>query len=424
MFSWHSFLPFLILVVVVQFTDANDETQTVAPGTWPLKRLKSEIPGYRIEDDTARIQSLIYKGEKIKGEATEVFAFYASPKTLGKSADNETVPGIVLVHGGGGTAFADWVWLWANRGYAAIAMDLGGRRPPAPQYDDNGNLKPHTRHSRESRTRLAKGGVPDDHTHKFDNIGGKIEDDWPFHAVANVMRAHTLLRSLPEVDADRTAVTGISWGGYTTCLVAAHDDRFKAAVPVYGCGFLHQGESVQKPAIDKLGDRRSAWIEAYDPGSHLEKCTIPTLWVNGTHDVHYVLDSYAKSYAKVQGPRTIRIQPKMPHGHIPGWQPAEIQIFIDSILRNGSPLVQVGAVTVADDGMVSVPFQSTTKIVKAALHYTTETGLRSNRKWETVDCSIDDNMATAAGLPPEANTWIITLTDTRDAMVSSEVGFR
>lgn len=424
MFSWHSILPFLILVVVVQFTDTNDETQAVAAGTWPLARLKSEIPGFRIEDETARIQSLIYEGEKIDGEATEVFAFYASPKTLGKSADSELFPGIVLLHGGGGTAFADWVWLWANRGYAAIAMDLGGRRPPAPQYHDNGNLKPHTRHSRESRTRLAKGGVPGDHHHKFDSIGGTIDDDWPFHAVANVMRAHTLLRSFPEVDADRTAVTGISWGGYTTCLVAAHDDRFKAAVPVYGCGFLHQGESVQKPAIDQLGDRRSAWIEAYDPGSHLEKCTIPTLWVNGTHDVHYVLDSYAKSYAKVQGPRTIRIQPKMPHGHIPGWQPAEIQIFIDSILRNGSPLARVGAVTVDDDGMVSVPFQSANEIVSAELHYTTESGLRSKRKWETVDCQIANGVAFAKGLPAEANTWIITLTDTRNALVSSEVSIR
>jgi len=29
-------------------------------------------------------------------------------------------------------------------------------------------------------------------------------------------------------------VTGISWGGYLTCIVAGIDDRLKAAVPVYG----------------------------------------------------------------------------------------------------------------------------------------------------------------------------------------------
>jgi hypothetical protein len=36
---------------------------------------------------------------------------------------------MVLIHGGGGTAFADWVRLWTGRGYAAIAMDLCGCVP-------------------------------------------------------------------------------------------------------------------------------------------------------------------------------------------------------------------------------------------------------------------------------------------------------
>ena len=104
-------------------------------------------------------------------------------------------------------------------------------------------------------------------------------------------------------------MTGISWGGYTTCLVASLDDRFKAAVPVYGCGFLHQGESVQKPQIDQLDQRRSDWVAAYDPSSHLARCTVPTFWVNGTNDVHYVLDSYAKSYARRVDPRLFASSP-------------------------------------------------------------------------------------------------------------------
>ena len=97
--------------------------------------------------------------------------------------------------------------------------------------------------------RLSNGGPNQGHPEKFDSIGGDLYDDWPYHALASVMRAHSLLRSFPDVDAERTAVTGISWGGYTTCLVASVDDRFKAAVPVYGCGFLFEGESVQKPSI-------------------------------------------------------------------------------------------------------------------------------------------------------------------------------
>ena len=36
---------------------------------------------------------------------------------------------MVLVHGGGGTAFAEWVKAWTSRGYAAIAMDTCGQIP-------------------------------------------------------------------------------------------------------------------------------------------------------------------------------------------------------------------------------------------------------------------------------------------------------
>lgn len=36
---------------------------------------------------------------------------------------------MVLVHGGGGTAFADWVKLWTARGYAAISMSYDGMMP-------------------------------------------------------------------------------------------------------------------------------------------------------------------------------------------------------------------------------------------------------------------------------------------------------
>ena len=71
----------------------------------------------------------------------------------------------------------------------------------------------------------------------FDQMAWPREDQWTCHAVADVILAHSLIRSLPEVDPERTGVTGISWGGYLTCIVAGVDRRFKLAVPVYGCGF-------------------------------------------------------------------------------------------------------------------------------------------------------------------------------------------
>jgi dienelactone hydrolase len=70
-----------------------------------------------------------------------------------------------------------------------------------------------------------------------------IGDHWAYHAVAAVVLGHSLIRSFPEVDASRIGVTGISWGGYLTCIVAGVDDRFRFAAPVYGCGFLGEGSA-------------------------------------------------------------------------------------------------------------------------------------------------------------------------------------
>lgn len=394
-------------------------------GPWNLDRL-FEAPEMRWEDQSGPVHSLIYAGEPVKGESTEVFAFYASPSTL-DPAIKGPFPGVVLIHGGGGTAFAEWVWLWAKRGYAAIAMDLSGSRPIAPQYDAEGVPVPNQASKKETRTKLAKGGLDHSHVEKFDCILTEdTSDDWPYHAAASAIRAHSLIRSFDEVDADHTAVTGISWGGYTTCLTASLDHRFKAAVPVYGCGFLHEGESVQKPSIDKLGDHRDAWVREYDPGSLLPHCRVPIFFVNGTNDVHYVLDSYQKSYDAVPADteKHMRIEVKMRHGHPAGWAPKEIGLFIDSKCRGGPPLPVLHRVHSNKNGEVEVLCTpGGAPLETAMLHYTTDTGLRADRNWHSVEASFSRGKINVPLPPPEANTWFISVTDERDAMVTTTVQF-
>jgi dienelactone hydrolase len=419
-------------------------------GPWNLTALKNEVPSMKWLRHDQPIHSLLYAGETFQGKPTEVFAFYASPVTLGEAKPGtKKFPAIVLIHGGGGTAFAEWVHLWAKRGYAAIAMDLAGSRPPDPTFDEK--TKAPVGHQSESklRTRLPNGGPYHGHPEKFDSIGGDTSDDWPFHAAASVIRAHTLLRSFPEVDSEHTAVTGISWGGYTTCLVASLDDRFKAAVPVYGCGFLHEGESVQKPSIDKLGDRKSQWVKEYDPGSLLPRCRVPILFVNGTNDVHYVLDSYMKSFNVIPGEKHMRIEVNMRHGHPPGWAPQEIGIFIDSKCLSGTPSprdpnlitshpLPVVDAPVLEAGRIEVACRTVNGgIKKAELHYTTDVGLRSKRQWKTDLATVSVSSLNGSGgtfsttatvsapkPPADANTWYISVTDDRDAMVSTTVQFQ
>ena len=173
---------------------------------WDVAALKNaQVEWVRQEGN---VHALLSAGEKYRGKPTRVFAYYASPRTLGQAVKGK-VPGIVLVHGGGGTAFANWAQLWAKRGYAVIAMDLAG--------------------CGEGRKRLPDGGPGQSHTDKFSTIDEPLENQWSYHAVANVIRGHSLLRSFAGVDGDRVALTGISWGGYLTCLVSGVDDRFAMA---------------------------------------------------------------------------------------------------------------------------------------------------------------------------------------------------
>jgi len=91
------------------------------------------------------VEALFYEGEPYRGHATRIFAWYGEPP----ESAGAKVPAMVLVHGGGGTAFAEWVRLWNSRDYAALAMDTCGalgdfppERPGAPDRERHAHSGP------------------------------------------------------------------------------------------------------------------------------------------------------------------------------------------------------------------------------------------------------------------------------------------
>lgn len=382
-------------------------------GPWSLDDLRP-APQFEWVAETGPVRSLLYRGLPYRSAPTQVFAYYANPATLaGEEAQPGQFPGIVLIHGGGGTAFKTWVELWAKRGYAAIAMDLAGSRP------DDADPK--------QRTRLEQGGPDQDNDAKFESIRTEdTSDDWPLHAVSNSVLAHSLLRAFREVDAERTAVTGISWGGYTCCLVASIDERFKAAVPVYGCGFLHENSS-WLPQFAKLGpDLTKKWVELYDPSTYLPKCRVPLFFVNGTSDQSYPLDSYHKTL-RAAGPamKNVRIEVEMPHSHEAGWAPAEIGLFVDSQLgvEGSKPLASCGVAS-DDAGRVTAYYDGEAPLASAELHFAVSGLPITERSWQSRPATIKGRRISAEWLPPEADLFFLTLKDERGAMVSSKVTMR
>lgn len=354
------------------------------------------------------IKPIFYQGLPYQGKSTKVFAYYGIPKPSQANGDSNSspegkVPGVVLIHGGGGTAFANWVKLWNSRGYAAIAMDLCGCVPV-------GSYGKWERH--------AEGGPPGWDA-SFQQIDGPESDQWQYHAVSAVTLAHTLLRSFPGVDPDRIGVTGISWGGYMTCLVAGVDSRYKCSVPVYGCGYLGDN-SVWLPSFESLGSNKAEkWLKAWDPSVYLPDATAPMLWVNGTNDFAYPMDSWQRSSRLPKSTRTLCLRINMPHGHgAAGENPEEIHVFMNSILRGSEPLAVIHEVK-SDGQRKSVRFSSSVGIKKAELCYTMDSGPWQKRNWIAVPAIIDQSVA-YADLPTGATVWYFNLFDERDCVVSSE----
>lgn len=369
-------------------------------GPWNLAALK-EAPRAEWGEKKGLAQQVYYQGEPWAGRPTRVFAYYGRPDAGdGAGSGSGPFPAMVLVHGGGGTAFAEWVEHWVKRGYAALAMDLGGCGP--------------------DKQRLPDGGPAQDHSAKFRpfQTDDEARELWSYHAVAAVIRGHSLLRTRPEVDPQRIGITGISWGGYLTCIVAGLDDRFRAAVPVYGCGFLNEN-STWLGEFAKLGPEQTArWAALYDPSRYLSQVRCPIFFVNGTNDFAYPLDSYKKSIEAVPGEKLVRIEVNMPHGHQQGWAPKEIGLFVDSVLRGGDPLAKLGPIETTGD-TVRAALVSKVRVVSAQLHYTTDTGPWQKRTWQTVSAAVAQGRVEATLPAARPLVYFLSVADERGAMVST-----
>lgn len=386
------------MVVTLGGVGSKDAVATVQ---WDMEAL-SAAPQvwYDPNRSVAGIEAIFYEGMPWQGEPTRVFAYYGLPDVTA----GQTVPAMVLVHGGGGSAFIPWVKLWVERGYAAIAMDTCG-------CISSGGYRNHPRH--------AHGGPPG--WGGFDQLDWPVTDQWTYHAVADTILAHSLILALPEVDAQRTGITGISWGGYLTCIVAGVDSRFRFAAPVYGCGFLGDN-STWLGRFAKLGpEKAERWLAQWDPSQYLPDVEMPMLWVTGTNDFAYPMDSLQKSYRLPSSPRTLCLRVRMPHAHGgPGENPEELHAMANAILMDGPPLARITS-TGRHNRQVWATFTSETPIVRAELNYTTDAGRWQDRNWKTIGARLDVETGRAtAMLPQEVTAYYFNLIDDRNLVVSSE----
>ncbi|HEX2750112.1 MAG TPA: GDSL-type esterase/lipase family protein, partial [Verrucomicrobiales bacterium] len=394
-----------LFVILILWSALLSEGRTQENALWEVPRLTGTSPAMEAGAVSGLTQEVWYDGEPYHGKPTRIFAFLGRPKEASKE---HPAPAMLLVHGGGGKAFREWADHWAQRGYVALAMDTSGQGPDGKAHD--------------------KGGPDQSDQTKFLNFTeAGARDMWSYHAVAAVLRGHALLNTLPEVDRSRVGITGISWGGYLTCLVAGLDHELMVAVPVYGCGFLGDNSYWRDRSLAAMNqDSRERWLRLFDPSSTIGKTQCPILFLNGTHDFAYPPDSYRKTFSLVKPELcTVSVRVDLPHGHM--WTFKEVDAFVDHVLRPEAKvpaLPQLSPVT-HDGKTASGRILNGAPATKATLHYTTMTGAWQQRQWKESPAMLT-NAGFNAALPVERPlTFFFTVTGAGDLLTSTacaEVG--
>lgn len=382
-------------------TSWSQEATTPAGTLWDVPRILAVPPAAETGPAEGLVSPVWYAGEPWQGKPTRIFAWLGIPET---GTTPEKLPAVLLVHGGGGKAFKDWARHWAKRGYVALAMDTAGQGPDGKRHADAG---------------------PDqDDGSKFREFSpAEVRDMWTYHAVAAVLRGHAFLLSHPLVDAERTGVTGISWGGYLTCLTAGLDPKLKAAVPVYGCGYLGYNSYWRGRSLAALPpETRERWLQCFDPSLVISHAACPVLMVNGMHDFAYPPDSHGKTGRQI--PEKLRnwsLRVDMAHGHI--WTFPEVDAFMDQHLKPGAespPLLRLGPL-IQDALGIAVEVPQNPGPVGAALHFTRDTGIWQDRKWETQPVPVGGPVVRVAWPDPPPSAFFVAVTDARGFTTSTGV---
>ena len=351
-------------------------------------------------DSTDKLMAIYYQALDWQGKPTKVFAWLGMPDEY-----NEDVPAVVLVHGGGGTAFKNWVQEWNARGYAAISIAVEGQ---VDRKNTNGDKSQHW--ERHEWAGPARKGI-------YHDSAQSLQDQWMYHAVADTILANSLIRSIDGVDASRVGIMGISWGGVITSTVIGIDDRFAFAIPTYGCGDLIAAENHYGLSLGSNETYKQVW----DPMLRLERAKMPSLWFSWPQDEHFPMDQFAACYGKVAGEHMVALVPEMGHGHGPGWSRPEGYAFADSIVNGQGPwCVQTDASLQADT--CKVTFQSTKALNAVMLISTTDRGVSGERTWVETPATVARNgvawIATAT-LPTGSTAWFMNV-KSGDLIASSD----
>ncbi len=381
------------------------------------------------------VKALFFESAEYKGKKTRTFAYYKAPK--GESG--ERFPAVVLVHGGGGIAYPDWVERWVQRGYAAIAIDTCGRFPKdkykgvvvteGREIDGKVVFSNHDEREWDSLEGEIDGYVSGPYNDAFANTHRPPSEQWMYHAISDLILGHNLIRSFDEVDENRTGIIGVSYGGILTAYTICFDQRFKVACPAYGSAMLDfggQGVTGGGSGINRAC-RDNKVEELYNSAENLKLVDFPVYWSAWDKDGNFSIDCPSMCYLATKDKGgALAIIYNYDHSHTHVWIRDEIYKFVDANLKGGEGLVRVVS---EPEGFGDISFEieriESAKDLRAECFYL-ETPMTFDEKgmpefeWKSVSGRIDNNKVYVK-VPETAQSYYVALIwhENREMFVST-----
>ena len=333
------------------------------------------------------------------------------------AAVDKKVPAVVLVHGGNGHAFAQWVKIWNDRGYAAVAMDTTGYFPSAlgrGKAGSHGDTASWWNYGLYGPF-LEHGYVNAPDNDRMKNVSNQnIDEQWMYHAVVSTMIAHNVLLRDDRVDHSKIGICGISWGSVIAALAIGYDLRYAYAIAVYGSGYLEKSLTYFRELFLPETVRR-LWSAA----DRFHRVKIPTLWLAWADDSNFSINTNTLTYRAMTDPYTVlSIRQNWNHSHPCGWMPEEIYWFADSICYGKNKMVVCATEPAGREIFFEISEQGSDKVSAKAYYLTKKLSysLKTDRDkptpdhtaWRSVECWVHGTQVTGI-LPKDAVCYYVQI---------------
>jgi len=193
------------------------------------------------------------------------------------------------------------------------------------------------------------------------------------HAVAAARNGITYLSRRKEVDPNRIGMIGLSWGGVLTLLTNGQDKRLKAAVNIFGAGYIPEGCTWEDWFSSMPANDKEIWNNYIDPKNFLATQHAPILFITGTNDHCYYLNTFQKSYDEVPIEKNCYLIPNLRHRFTASAADPSLAWF-DHYLKGGKRFPKISLLTPfvkgTDKVIIPARVNSDCQIKSVRLYYT------------------------------------------------------